>query len=110
MLNPIEFQKYAQGEYVGRARLPHVCEYRLRVDDQMDFIYRLTRIEQRDPYELNVGDEVRVESFTDKNLDRTLVIQPDGTITLPLLGQVRAANHTVVGLREDLERSIREVL
>ena len=103
LVDPNEFQKYAQGEYVGRARLPHVPEYRLRVDDQMDFIYRLTRVETREPYELNVGDEIRVESFTDKNLDRTLVIQPDGTITLPLLGQVRAAQHTVAALRDELE-------
>ena len=43
MLGPLEFQKYAQGEYVGRSRIPHVPEYRLRVDDQLDFIYRLTR-------------------------------------------------------------------
>jgi polysaccharide biosynthesis/export protein len=102
-VSPLEFQKYAQGEYVGRSRMQHVPEYRLRPDDQIDFIYRLTRDETREAYELNIGDEVRIESFTDKNLDRTLVIQPDGTITLPLLGQVRAARNTVAGLRDDLE-------
>jgi polysaccharide export outer membrane protein len=108
LLDPVEFQKYAQGEYVGRSRLPHVPEYRLRVDDQLDFIYRLTREETREPYELNVGDEIRVESFTDKLLDRTLVIQPDGTITLPLLGQVRAGHHTVADLRSELEEQFKK--
>jgi polysaccharide biosynthesis/export protein len=107
-LSPGDFQRYSQGEYVGRARIPHVPEYRLRVDDQMDFIYRLTREETREPYLLNVGDEVRVESFTDKNLDRNLIIQPDGSITLPLLGQVQATNHTVAGLREELENSFKK--
>ena len=86
------------------AHIQHVPEYRLRPDDLIDFIYRLTRDETKRAYQLNVGDEIRIESFTDKNLDRPLIIQPDGTITLPLLGQVRATRHSVAQLREDLEQ------
>ena len=82
----IEWQAYAQGEYVGHARTAHVPEYRLRVDDQLDMIYRITRQEQPNPYRLNVGDEISVESFTDNELNRNLLIQPDGTITLAALG------------------------
>jgi polysaccharide export outer membrane protein len=98
-----DFQEYSQGEYVGRARLPHVPTYRLRVDDALEFVFRVTRDETPDPYEINVGDEVNVESATDTNLRRTLVVLPDGTITLPLLGQVRAAHLTVPQLRDELE-------
>ena len=98
-----DFQEYAQGEYVGRARLPHVSQYRLRVDDVMDFVFRVTRIESPTPYELNVGDEISIESATDRDLKRTLVVLPDGTVTLPLLGQIRAANLTVQQLRDSLE-------
>ncbi len=99
----IAWQTYAQGEYVGHARTEHVPEYRLRVDDQLDMLYRVTRDEIRTPYKLNVGDEVRVESFTDPELNRTLMLQPDGTITLRLLGQVHAAGRTVTQLRDTLE-------
>jgi protein involved in polysaccharide export with SLBB domain/tetratricopeptide (TPR) repeat protein len=94
---------YAQGEYVARARTAHVSEYRLRPDDQLDMIFRLTREETTQPYRLNVGDEIRVESLTDPNLNRELTIQPDGTITLRLLGQVKATAKTVTQLRDDLE-------
>jgi polysaccharide biosynthesis/export protein len=100
----MDWQCYAQGEYVAHARLPHVPEYRLRVDDQLDMIYRLTRTEQPNPYRLNVGDVVRIESLADKALDRDLLIQPDGTITLRLLNQVHAAGLTVQQLREELDR------
>ncbi|MBI3837949.1 MAG: polysaccharide biosynthesis/export family protein [Planctomycetia bacterium] len=99
------FQEYAQGEYVGRSRLPHVPNYRLRVDDLMDFVFRVTRNEIPGAYEINVGDEVTVESATDKDIKRTLVVLPDGTITLPLLGQVRAAHLSVPQLREELEKA-----
>jgi polysaccharide export outer membrane protein len=104
-LGPVTgFQEYAQGEYVGRSRLSHVPSYRLRVDDVLDFVFRVTRNEIPGPYEINVGDELIVESTTDKDLKRPLVVLPDGTITLPLLGQVRAAHLSVPQLREDLEQ------
>jgi polysaccharide export outer membrane protein len=100
----LAWQMYAQGEYVAHYRAPHVAQYRLRVDDQLDMVYRVTRNEQPTPYRLNVGDEVRVESFTDEALNRDLMLQPDGTITLRLLGQVHATGRTVAQLRDELEK------
>lgn len=98
----VPYQMYAQGEYVGRARIAHVPEYRLRVDDQLEFLYRLTREETATPYRLNVGDEVQIESFTDPELNSNRIIQPDGTITVRLLGQVKATGRTLPELREAL--------
>jgi polysaccharide export outer membrane protein len=103
-MRAIDWQAYAQGEYVGHARLAHVPEYRLRVDDRLDMTYRLTRDETPTPYRLNVGDEIQVESFTDANINRNLLIQPDGTITLALLGQVHSAGLTVTQLRDSLDK------
>jgi polysaccharide export outer membrane protein len=100
---PVAFQPFAQGEYVGHARSPHVSEYRLRVDDVLEFVFRLTREETSHPYLLNVGDEIRVESFTDPTLNRDLLIQPDGTITLRLVGQVKATRRTVEQLRQEID-------
>lgn len=102
-LRAINWQAFAQGEYVGHARLPHVPEYRLRVDDNLDMTYRLTREETSTPYRLNVGDEIQVESFTDPDINRSLLIQPDGTITLRLLGQIHATGRTVTQLRDVLD-------
>ncbi|MEX0792214.1 MAG: polysaccharide biosynthesis/export family protein [Pirellulaceae bacterium] len=100
---PIPWQIFAQGEYVGPHRQSHVPEYRLRVDDEIEFVFRLTRNETSHAYQLNVGDQIRVESLTDVNLNRDLVIQPDGSITVLLLGQIQAARRTVDELRQALE-------
>jgi polysaccharide export outer membrane protein len=106
---PLPWQVFAQGEYIGPHRTPHTPPYQLRVDDQIEFIYRLTREESSAPYELNVGDSVRVESLTDPNIDRQeLVIQPDGSITLRLLGQVQAARRTITELTADLEEQYKK--
>jgi polysaccharide export outer membrane protein len=104
----MDWQAYAQGEYVGHDRLAHVPEYRLRVDDQLDMTYRLTRDETATPYRLNVGDQVRIESFTDPEINRDLILQPDGTITLRLLGQVHATGRTVTQLRDALDSLYRK--
>lgn len=101
---PLDWQPFGQGEYVGHARTAHVPEYRLRVDDVLEFVFRLTREETTKPYQLNVGDEIRVESFTDASLNRDLLIQPDGTITLRLVGQVKATRQTVTQLRDRIEQ------
>ena len=100
----MNWQPYAQGEYAGHERLPHVPEYRLRADDQLELVFRMTREETAEPYQLNIGDEVRIESSADQTLNRDLIIQPDGTITLRLIGQVKAMRHTVPQLPDEIER------
>jgi polysaccharide export outer membrane protein len=100
---PLNFQPYGPGEYVGHSRFAHVPAYRLRVDDQLECLYRLTREETSEPYRINVGDELQVESAADDKLNKPLIVQPDGTITLRLLGQVKATGATVPELRDTLE-------
>lgn len=104
---PIPWQTYAQGEYVGHARMAHVPEYRLRVDDVLLLIYRLTREESRGPYELEVGDEISIEVADEAEMNRDLIVQPDGTIMLPLIGPVRAKRRTLVSIQQDLEHRYR---
>jgi polysaccharide export outer membrane protein len=101
----VPFQYGYWGEYVDHPRLAHVPVYRLRVDDHIRAVYRLSRNEQTKPYELNVGDEVMVESFSDEKLNRSVIVQPDGSITLRLLGQFKAGRLTVAQLQENLEKS-----
>jgi polysaccharide export outer membrane protein len=99
---PIPWQAFGQGEYVGVARSPHVHEYRIRVDDEIEFVYRLKRDEISRPYLLDVGDEIQIESLIDDKLNRKVMIQPDGTVDLLLLGPVRVIRRTGEQVREDL--------
>ena len=107
----IQFDQFGQGEYVGPHRLHHVPRYRLRVDDQINLVYRLTRELSPTDYRFDVGDQLLIEAElsggnsttgTD-GFERNLVILPDGDVTLPLIGQVQAAGRTVQQLREEIE-------
>jgi polysaccharide biosynthesis/export protein len=81
----------------------HVPEYRLRVGDRLALVFRLTTIPSAEPYRLTVGDELMVESLTSDDIQRTVQVQPDGTVTLRLLGQVRVAGRTVDEVRRHLD-------
>ena len=101
---PIPWESFAQGEWIGPHRTRQVPEYRLRAFDQLELIYRVTRDEIAHQYEFNVGDRIKVECLADKDLDREVEVQPDGFITLRLLGQVRAARRSVDELRRILDQ------
>jgi polysaccharide biosynthesis/export protein len=121
----IPWQEFAQGEYVGHARIPHVPDYRLREGDVVAIYYRRTRQEISRPYEIQVGDRLRIESLVagqatpakptetevplgDDTINREVLVQPDGTITLPLVGQVRATRRTIPALRGELEEGYKK--
>ena len=100
---PIPWEAFGYGECIGPHRSPAVGEYKLRVDDTLELVYLLTREETVDPYQLYVGDVIQINSAIDASLNQTLVnILPDGTISLSLIGQVRAAGKTVVDLQAEL--------
>ena len=108
-MSPIDFNAYGPGGYAGPARLAHLSNYRLRPGDTVQVVYLLTRRQAGGAYRLEVGDEVLIESVSDVELTRGtlengLRIQPDGSITVRLIGQVHAAGLTVDALRKQLEK------
>ncbi len=99
----IPWEAFAYGEYVGPHRTPHVAEYRARVNDEIEFVFQLTREQMFEPYRLEVGDQIAVSSTTDENLNQDQVaILSDGSISLRLIGRVIAARKTIEELQDEL--------
>jgi polysaccharide export outer membrane protein len=99
----VPWESYAYGEYIGPFRTPHVSEYRLRIRDQIDFTYTLTREHLSQPYQIYAGDTLQLFSGADPTLNqKDIVVLSDGTISLPLVGRVRASGKTVEQLGEEL--------
>jgi polysaccharide export outer membrane protein len=53
-------------------------------------------------YRLNPGDVLRLSVWREETLDRQAVIQPDGTVSFPLVGQVPAAGRTPEEVQETI--------
>lgn len=106
----VPWESRSYGEYIGPYRTPHVPEYRLRVADELEFVYVLSRQQSQNAYEINVGDELQILSSADDTLNQPpsgnqfggLEVLSDGSISLQLIGQVRAAGKTVDALQEEL--------
>jgi len=99
----IPWEAFAYGEYIGPHRNPHVAEYRLRVNDALEFVYILTRERSTEPYRFYVGDTISITSAIDESIDQELIsVLGDGTISLSLIGQVRVAGKTIRDLQREL--------
>ncbi len=107
----VPWEMFAYGEYIGPHRTPHVPEYRLRVDDRLEFVYFKSRKQSPLPYQIFVGDTISISSATDSSLNQErLVVLSDGTISLPLIGEVQAAGKTISQLQEGLNNLYLEYL
>jgi polysaccharide export outer membrane protein len=73
------------------------------VNDQLEFVYLLTREKSLEPYQLYVGDVIQISSAIDSSLSQEdITILSDGTISLSLIGRVRVAGKTVSDLQREL--------
>src|SRR4051812_39024273 len=55
---------------------------------------------------LGVGDVIGVNVWDQKELNTEMTIRPDGTITMPLVGDLKAAGQTPTELREMIKKSL----
>ncbi|MFT5299568.1 MAG: polysaccharide export outer membrane protein [Mariniblastus sp.] len=99
----IPWEQLAYGEYIGPHRTPHIPQNRLRINDQLEFVYLRTREKSLSPYRMYVGDTIQISSAVDASLNQTnLIIRPDGMISLSLIGEALAAGKTVAQLQSQL--------
>jgi polysaccharide export outer membrane protein len=58
------------------------------------------------PYVIGVADVVRISVWKDESLSTDAIVRPDGTITMPLLGELRAAGRTAAQLQQDVSQRL----
>ena len=59
-------------------------------------------VSAQDSYRFQPGDVVRIEVLEDGNLNRDALVLPDGNISLPLAGTVRAAGRSLEQVQTEL--------
>src|SRR5271165_2033113 len=63
-----------------------------------------------DGYVIGIGDGLDINVWKEPELSKTLGVRPDGMITLPLIGEVKAVGLTPTQLQERLTADLSKVL
>lgn len=69
-----------------------------------------TAAANRPDYRLVVGDELQITVANHPDVDRELVVRPDGKITLPRVGDIAAAGKTATVLSAEIQRVLSRTL
>ncbi len=57
----------------------------------------------QEQYLVNAGDRLEVSVWREEELQREVLVRPDGSFSFPLAGQLMAKGRTVTEIREELE-------
>ena len=63
-----------------------------------------------DSYDIGVGDGLGINVWKEPELSKNVPVRPDGMITLPLVGEIKAAGLTPVQLQEQITASLAKVM
>ena len=59
-------------------------------------------------YRLNAGDVLQISVWKEDELNREVLVRPDGGISFPLVGDIQAANRTVTQVQETIVTQLEE--
>ena len=62
----------------------------------------------QDKYALGPDDQIEISVWKEPELTKQIVINPDGKISYPLIGQVQAAGKTVKQIQEEIHKRLQD--
>ena len=102
--------KAAAREQIVRALSHGTGVYTLGVGDEIVVYFNIDRTPSRQAYRIAAGDSLRIDFLGDTTHSGTVQVQPDGRLSLPLIGAVKAAGATPEALARELEARYSGVL
>jgi polysaccharide biosynthesis/export protein len=94
----------------GNLSFGHYETYRVRSGDQLEMLFQLRIAKNMSAYRISGSDTLSVKFPNATQLNETQPVRPDGLITMPYVGEVRAAGKTVAELTGDLRRRYAKIL
>lgn len=77
---------------------------------EQDISKEIANIQNSQDYLLQAGDLVEIKVYKEDDMDRTLRISTNGSITFPLIGNVKIAGLTVSAAEQKMEKALQSYL
>ncbi len=61
-------------------------------------------------FRLGPGDVIEISVWKDQDLTRQIIVQPDGFISFPLIGEIKAAGQTVSQIRQEITKRLSDYM
>jgi polysaccharide export outer membrane protein len=87
-----------------------LTRYRLSAGDSLEVMYHLSLVSETQDYRIGVNDELNVDFFYQPQINRTVVVRPDGKITLPIKGDFTAAGLRPEQLAANVAKQFSDIL
>jgi polysaccharide export outer membrane protein len=107
LFQPTTFS-FDQGTYPSQSGLFE--DYRIATGDVLDVLFQFQTWLQKDTFPMQIGYTVSIKFEHAPELNETQVIQPDGMIVLPYIGEFYVANKTISELTAELKDKYRKIL
>jgi polysaccharide export outer membrane protein len=107
LFQPTTFS-FDQGTYPSQTGLFE--DYRIATGDVLDVLFQFQTWLQKDTFPMQIGYTVSIKFEHAPELNETQVIQPDGKIVLPYIGEFYVANKTISELTAELKDKYRKIL
>ena len=84
--------------------------YRLSPGDVLEVMYHLSLTAEARDYVIGVNDELNIDFFYHPGINRTVVVRPDGKITLPIKGDFKAVGMMPLELASQVSSAYSDIL
>lgn len=85
-------------------------EYHIVPGDVLDVLFQIRTWVKKAEFRLAIDNEISVKFIYNSELNETQLVRPDGSITLPYLGEVKVVGKTVQELTKELKKRYSSIL
>jgi polysaccharide export outer membrane protein len=95
-------------QVIDNIAIPYVPEYRLGPGDVLEIVYHLKYEIISEDYRVEVQDRISVNFAFHPQFSTSVLVRPDGKITMPLIGDVAVESKTAVEIATILNREYKK--